>query len=396
MPKRPAPQNPQLRRASKRLRIKHAQFPRFKELPTEIRLQIWLTAVHQATVDRSIHVNVHTLLHETEHSCFTSNGVFCGQHGNCSTFGNVHRRSSLCMANGYFSSTKMLSDPEDAISSPALAGLNLACRESRTAVLKLYPKVLKIFQRQWHPGAKSRLVRCRPETDILVIYAVPEVILGNIQDYSTVARWRLMTEAKMNDFPNNERQFSAFKDTIASFQHVAMCAHGDNGNESDDETNQDQTLYNIWPEADCMSLLLFFKSLKHLYFWVDPLRWPCASWRDGVRSNNIEDIEEDIESTMHGAETLRNGAKTMHGEILEFLNDYNLAVKTQIAHSMADDAHWVPQPQLLKRMGYCFPEFWYMMMRLKASDFPNLSFDVATTDAFKSIWLKYGKRGFRS
>lgn len=383
MPKRPAPENPQYRRVSKRLRIKNALFPRFEEFPAEIRLQIWLAAVHQATVDRSIHVEVHPLLHVTDHSCL-SNGVFCGQHGSCSTLLNVDYKPSICMIDGYFSSTRMLSSLENAISSPALASLSLACRESRTAVLELYPKVLKIFQHRLHklhPGVNSRLVRCRPETDVLVIHAVPETSLRNMRHHSTEASWRLMNEAKMRKFPNNERQFSAFKDMISSFQNVAICAS--DHDEVHDERNQEQTHDVVWPDNDSISLLLFFKSLKHLSFWVDPLSWPCAGWKDGARSNNVEDID----FTMQGAETLRR-------EILEFLNDYNAAVQAQDAHSVADDEHWVPQPKLLEHIGYCFPESWFMMMRLKAFGLHSMPSDAATTDELKSFWSELAKPKF--
>lgn len=393
MPKRPAPENPQHRRVSKRLRIQNALFPRFEELPTEIRLQIWLTAVHQATVDRSIHVEMHPFLHVTDHSCIGRNGAFCGQHGSCSTVlnvDNVDHKQSICMVEGYFSSPKMLPSPEDAISPAALASLSLACRESRTAVLELYPKVLRILKYRWSevdPFTESRLVRCRPETDVLVIYPVPESLrLSNPGEDG----WRDQNEVKMSEFPNNERQFSAFKEIVSSFQHVAICVseefpefNGEMRQEciSGDFWPQDR----IWPDNDIIARLLFFKSLRHLYIWVDPVCWPYESWRDGARSNNVEDIE----STIQGAEMLRR-------ESLGFLKDYNDAVKAQNTHSVADDKHWVPQPELLEHIGYCFPESWFMTMRLRAFGFRNMPFDAATTDELKCFWLKHEKRQFRS
>lgn len=40
--------------------IPSSQFPRFNELPTELRVKIWRAAVLQATIDRTIHLEVHT------------------------------------------------------------------------------------------------------------------------------------------------------------------------------------------------------------------------------------------------------------------------------------------------------------------------------------------------
>lgn len=296
------------------------------------------------------------------------------------------------MVDGYFSSTDMVSGPEDAMSSPALASLSLACRESRTAVLELYPTVLKVFQRRWHKlrtSIESRLVRCRPETDTLVIYAVPDKSLTLNQ--STEASWRLRNEGRMNIFPNNERQFSGFKEIITSFQHVAISFSADVP-EFDGNGNQAQTLDDVQPDNDSIALLFFFKSLKHLYFWVDPLSWRYARWRDGERSNNIEDIEP----IMPGAILYGLGIEALRTESLKFLNDYNLGVRTQNAHSVANNAHWAPQPKLLEHIGYCFPEFWFMMMRLKACRFPDLSFDAATTEKYKNNWVEYGSRMFLS
>ncbi|KAM0518876.1 hypothetical protein ACHAPE_003866 [Trichoderma viride] len=290
------------------------------------------------------------------------------------------------MVDGYFSSPKMLPSAEDAISPAALAGLSLACRESRTAVLELYPKVLRILKRRWNEldtVTESRLVRCRPETDVLVIYPVPETLRLS---HPSEDRWRDLNEAKMREFPDNERRFSAFKEIVSSFQHVAICV-SEQFPEFDGEIRQTQISgdfwpqHRIWPDNDTVARLLFFKSLRHLYIWVDPFSWPYESWRDGARSNNVEDIE----STMQGAEMLRR-------ENLGFLNDYNDAVKAQNTHSVADDTHWVPQPKPLEHIGYCFPESWFMMMRLNAFGFRNMSFDAATTDELKSFWAKHAKR----
>ncbi|GFP60297.1 hypothetical protein TASIC1_0017005900 [Trichoderma asperellum] len=355
----------QPKRVSKKLRsdgdanpkqMQNSHFPRFSELPPETRFQIWRAALHQATVNRTIHVEVHPQIGITAHACFTSTGVFCGQHGSCPSFREgVPHWSIGCMSDGYFATTDLVSSPEDSESSSAMSSLSLASRESRMTVLELYPKVFKVYQGPWHPGAKSRLVRCRPETDMLVIYAVPDVSLSHTR-YETLTsdeHWRAQNESRMQRFPYNNRDFAAFKEMVSCFQNVAIFSRLMGGGEMFPQGSQESDA-NIVPgidlfnSTDMMALLLFFKSLKSLYFWLDPVCYANA-WDDAIRVSNVEDLKSDEEpDVVHMKATVR-----------DFIYRYNEDVEVEKNHSVvADNTHWIPQPKLLERVGCLCPASW--------------------------------------
>lgn len=334
----------------------NSQFSRFGELPPETRLQIWRTAVHQATVNRTIHVEVHPQLQATAHDCFTSSGVFCGNHGSCPTFREgVPHWSADCMSDGYFASTSLVSSPEDSESSCALASLSLACRESRMIVLELYPKVLKVYQGPWHPGAESRQVRCCPETDVLVIYEVPDMSLAHQHFASllTEEHWLMLQESQMKKFPYNRRQFAGFREIISCFQHVAIFSRL---GLADKRSQQALGLYleadeyppvDLLDSTDMMALLLFFTSLKHLYVWLDPATYPNA-WDNAIRVSNVEDLKADEEGNVDH----------LQGSSVDFLDSYNEQVEVHNNHFATDDTHWVPKPKLLERVGCYCPASW--------------------------------------
>ncbi|UKZ61286.1 uncharacterized protein TrAtP1_002553 [Trichoderma atroviride] len=344
------------------------QFSRFRELPAETRLLIWRAALLQAPVDRTIHVEVHTQIQSTAHACFTSNGVFCGQHGSCLAFREgLPHWSTYCMSDGYFASTDLVSGPENSESSSAMASLSLACRESRMAVLGLYPKALRVYQGPWHPGAKSRLVRCRPETDMLVIYAVPDMSLSHTHYPSLLSEesWHILNESKMKRFPYNRKQFAVFKEMVSCFQHVAIFSRLCGGGEtfprepqswqgSGDSGDWYESFGNAVPGIDLFGsndmkvLLLFFTSLKHLYFWLDPVCYANA-WDDAIRVSNAKDLKKDEEPDV---EHLQDKAE-------HFIAMYNERVQVENNHRpVADDTHWISQLKPLERVGCLCPASW--------------------------------------
>lgn len=332
------------------------QFHRFGQLPTETRLQIWRAALQQATVDRTIHVEVHPQIGTTPHACFTRTGVFCGQHGSCPTFREgVPHWSINCMSDGYFASTNLVSSPEDPESASAMASLSLACHESRRAVLELYPKVLKVYQGPWHAGAKSRLVRCRPETDVLVIYAVPDMSLMHTRCESLTSEelWRAINESKMKRFPYNNKQFAAFKEMISCFQHVAifsrLCGGGEMFPQGSQESDANEVPgIDLFNSSDMMALLLYCTSLKHLYCWLDPLCYANA-WDDAIRVSNVEDLKTDEEPDV----------EHLQANVTDYIQMYNEVVEVQKNHFVAaEDTHWIPQPTVLERIGCYCPPSW--------------------------------------
>ncbi|KAL7894329.1 hypothetical protein HDV64DRAFT_260454 [Trichoderma sp. TUCIM 5745] len=344
------------------------QFSRFRELPPETRLHIWRDALLQATGDRTIHVEVHPQIQSTAHACFTSSGVFCGQHGSCPIFREgLGHWTTYCISDGYFASTDLVPGPEESESSLVMANLSLACRESRTVVVEMYPKLLRVYQGPWHPGAKSRLVRCCPETDMLVIYAVPDESLSHTHYPSLLdeERWRSRNESQMAKFPYRDKQFAVFRELVSCFQHVAIFSRLMGGGElfpvdrqdsldSEDEEDEDERFTDEVPGIDLFNshdmaiLLTYFTSLKHLYFWLDPVCYANA-WDDAIRVSNADDLkfdeEPDVEHLQYSVE--------------HFISIYNEVVQVEKNHRpQADDRHWISQPKPLERVGCLCPASW--------------------------------------
>jgi hypothetical protein len=343
--------------------MQNSQFSRFGQLPTETRLQIWRTALLQATVDRTIHVEVHPQFQSTAHACFTNTGAFCGQHGSCLAFREgLPHWSIYCMPDGYFASTDLVSSPENSESSWAMVGLSLACRESRMVLLELYPRAFRVYQGLWHPGAKSRLVRCCPETDMLVIYAVPDMSLSHTHYPSLLDEgyWRFLNESRMEKFPYSDKQFATFKEMVSCFEHVAVFSRLWGGGEvflRDCSPESEELLgryttevpdNDLFNSREMTALLQFFTSLKHLYFWLDPVCYANA-WDDAIRVSDAEDLkideEPDVEHLQHN--------------VRSFISMYNEEVEVGKNHFVADgDTHWTPQPKPLERVGCLCPASW--------------------------------------
>ncbi|PNP43564.1 hypothetical protein TGAMA5MH_04536 [Trichoderma gamsii] len=344
------------------------QFSRFRQLPTQTRLQIWRAALLQATVDRTIHVEVHPQFQATAHACFTSTGDFCGQHGSCPRFiEGVPHWSTYCMSDGYFASTDLVSGPEESESSLAMASLSLACRESRTVVIEMYPQVLRVYQGPWHSAAKSRLVRCSPETDMLVIYAVPDMSLNHTYFPSLTSEeyWRHTNESMMKKFPYSDKQFAAFRELVSCFQNVAIFSRllggGEmfpvvsQGSEDSQDWEDGRERYtnkvpgiDLFNSGDMTVLLLYFTSLKHLYFWLDPVCYANA-WDDPIRVSNARDLKPDEEPDV----------KHLQNNVYEFIGMYNEYVQIEKDHRpVADETHWVSQPKPLERVGCLCPASW--------------------------------------
>ncbi|KAK1252059.1 hypothetical protein MKX08_003246 [Trichoderma sp. CBMAI-0020] len=259
------------------------------------------------------------------------------------------------MSDGYFASTNLVSSPESSESSSAMTSLSLACRESRMAVLGLYPKALQVYQGPWHPGAKSRLVRCHPETDLLVIYAVPDMSLSHTHYQSLLSEesWRSLNESKMRKFPYSSKQFAVFRELVSCFQHVAIFSRLFGGGEMFPAGSQDslgsedeQGRYmnevpgiDLFRSHDMAALLVYFTSLKHLYFWLDPACYANA-WDDAIRVSNAEDLKKDEEPDV----------EHLQDNVEHFIGMYNDRVQVEKNHRpVADDTHWVSQPKLLER-----------------------------------------------
>ena len=348
------------------------RFPRFPELPSELRLKIWQTAIDQVSGDRAIHVKAYHQLQVTLHSCFCTSGRFCGLHGSCPLFrysNGLGNWGSHCMTDGYFVSTNQVSSPKVSSSSFALAGLSIASHESRRTVLRLYNKILQVYEGPWQPGMRSYFVRCRPETDILVIHAVPDFSVSHhvSEGLTTERSLQRQREAKLQHFPRDITQFARFKDIISGFQHVAIFSRiGYEPDQLSEDPNTPRHL-DLLRSNDAIALLGFFTSLKDLYLWPDPAYWPHA-WESAEPIGDIMDLKTAREAGMRASYGIScrdrwAAVGNMQDRGEGFLEDYNGNVEVQNNHFVADDSHWTPQSKPLKQIGCFCPASWLRWWR---------------------------------
>jgi hypothetical protein len=149
-------------------------------LPLEVKQLIWHHALDNATVGRIIHVSLDFHSITTFHYCLSSRPKkFCGERENCTAKVKRHetKKPSQNMSDGYFNVTIWFPEPETAHTATAMLNLGLSCQEARQVLIKRYPKALRVYEKEWSQGVKSRLVRCNPATDMLVITRISQAQL---------------------------------------------------------------------------------------------------------------------------------------------------------------------------------------------------------------------------
>lgn len=148
-------------------------FPRFSQLPGELRIQIWQEALHAATDNRLIPVAINHHPAKINHSCLSLGESFCGHHDHCPSYiPNSDQPSSnlACMFNGYFSLKS--NDSDIKIENEALRSLKLVCTESHAIFLSEFPDTITVFDRMFIPGGpkpRRQQLRCNPARDILQV-----------------------------------------------------------------------------------------------------------------------------------------------------------------------------------------------------------------------------------
>ncbi|RDL36302.1 Uncharacterized protein BP5553_05654 [Venustampulla echinocandica] len=311
-------------------------FPRFSDLAIELRIQIWQDALHSATTNRAIPVAINHHPAVTMHSCIPLLGSFCGQHSHCPSynFDSGQPSSSVaCMFNGYFSLPANTSDIEDY----ALHSLSLACTESRSVVLLLYPETMTIYRKMWYPDVEShqrRQVRCNPATDTLLVKAVPSysseqrhpsLSLNNPGDlyHQDLEKW----------FPQNADIFASFRYIISRFRHVVFSFL------SDFQTPRPLMFSGAFDCTLFQQFLIFFERLEHLYLCSDPEYLTAV--REWERVENIEDPRDGSMDNMD----LQNFVGVSSG-ILNCDYGYNNYVRVHSELSAdSGECCWVPMPK---------------------------------------------------
>ncbi|KAK8056017.1 hypothetical protein PG993_001244 [Apiospora rasikravindrae] len=352
-----------------------AAFPRFSHLPTELRAEIWLQAMPNNR--RILRLAIHHRTYSTMHSCVTVGGHFCGRHSCCPQY--TEGRSShigVCMADGFFAVSKDDEDPEDdaTVSKALLRSLGSVCRESRDAVVRAYPETLRVYA-HWDPRSaahdgwglcrrRSRLVRCNPATDILVITSVPEYSSLHPADDGWDQRLRIDPNyARIaRQFPHDPDAFRHFRRIISSFQHVSLDYVGSragvlDGGNSDwgaDETYDShgggghyrQPEEEVFSGSETVHLLFWFESLRQLSLWPNPKWWPEVLFWDRVWVDDVGKLSSDYEEL---------------GDALDLSSDYGRYARVQQDHAAADEhGHWVARPKPLppSKMGCYVPSAW--------------------------------------
>lgn len=340
--------------ASSTYRGGHSQnlrFTQFVQLPTELQAQIWQVAVHQVTVNRFIRVGIHHQVRATMHSCVVIEDRFCGNHGQCKNYRTGQPcDAAYCMADGYFATTNMFPDPEDPTCRVVLLNLSLTCQQSRRAVLLNYPKMLKVYQGQWHSGIESRVIRYSPVTDILLVTSVADRsslhLSPGVQDDYT----RREEESIMQTFPQNPAQFQSFREALSSFHQIGIHYHGSRGLdaiETDNESNARSDDISIKVEElmnklGSSALLLYLESLKNLWIWPEPAYWPEV-WQSPVRVADVKSIQSAWGSDL----------RELQDYTVDLIHDYQRLAAVQRKLMGQSTEHWISRPPLIERIG-CF------------------------------------------
>ncbi|KAK7751781.1 hypothetical protein SLS62_006267 [Diatrype stigma] len=316
-------------------------FSQFRELPVELRTQIWQHALDDATAGRTIRVAVHHSLLATFHSCLTVGGRFCGKCRSCDRYradAGEGFHSQYSMVDGYFFIDRDFPDP---VSHCALQTLSLACRSSREVVLSQYGKVLRIHPNGRGPGGSSRMVRYNPSTDLLLITSL-EGRSGCYNYPHDNQRW--IQPYRSEPFTRDLRLFPRFRDALSSFRHVAFLYSGP----QDSPGVHRRELINA---PDFRFLLFFLESMRHLYVWPDPSLWPEAH-EDGV-------LLQDIRKYWH--QYWRNDFMPIPhvvDEATDLLSDYGRYAQVQRDHFAPCDGEWVPRPKPIEPMGCYAAKSW--------------------------------------
>ncbi|KAF7553486.1 hypothetical protein G7Z17_g3578 [Cylindrodendrum hubeiense] len=319
-------------------------FGRFTDLSPELRNQIWRYALEDAVLGRMVRLTVYRLLYVVNHTCLIADGRFCGDHGKCDGFGNFRgvSQASMCMPDGYFAVSDQYPEPEDPESASRLASLNLACYESRSAVIQRYPDVLRVYRGEWKTGVKVRLVRFNTEIDVLHLIGVLDMPV--FHPHSGLPKDDSLYKIIQDDnqrFPWNASHFQSFRDLVASTQHVAFTHMGQRGD----------IVYgsgsDLAVKEDFVTFLFFFESLQHLYMWPDPAMWPEVL-ENTVIMDNIQDV---LHSDDRDLKWLLDDAKLLLGE-------YHRRSIIQNTQYTGSTEHWVPRPKPLEKIGCYAPASW--------------------------------------
>lgn len=205
-------------------------FRKFPSLPLEVRQLIWQHALDNATIGRIIHISLIYHSIATCHYCLSSpSKEFCGERENCAAKVKRHetKKYSQNMSDAFFYSTIWFPAPETAHTALGMLKLSLCCREARLVLVKRYPKTMRVYEEAWNQGVRSRLVRCNPATDMLVITNIAHEKL--IFPYETMTGdyfYKIGLKIQKEEYPNDARLFAEFRDLVSSWENLAYYYSG--------------------------------------------------------------------------------------------------------------------------------------------------------------------------
>lgn len=272
------------------------------------------------------------------------------------------------MSDGFFYCTIWFPDLEPTHTAATMLKLSLSCREARQVIVKRYPKIMRVCKEGWSPGVKSRLVRCNPAVDTLVITAVVEFQL--IYPYETMPGsdhfYKNGLKSHKEWFPNDTKLFAEFRDLISSWETLAFYyvrrptlitdppkyyhrtrhwspnAHLIEGDPWDFEpwnhVNPRPSDY-MHDSLMLMALVSYFKSLKRFLAWPHPKFWPELR-KGAIVIDDVRNI-----SLPEGSE-MPKYVETLIEDVSGFAKSYNCSARIHNAHFMDSDENWAVKPSL--------------------------------------------------
>lgn len=276
------------------------------------------------------------------------------------------------MSDAFFCSTIWFPEPETAHTAIGMLKLSLCCRQARQVLVKRYPQTMRVYEKAWKQGVRSRLVRCNPATDMLVITNITHEHL--IFPYETMPGsdffYKIGLKMQKEGYPNDAKLFAKFRDLVSSWENLAYYYAGIPTLVTDPPRYNDET--NSWSHAHLIEgdpvdfepfkdanprpseymfghlmfteFVPYLQSLKRLFAWPHPKYWPELR-KDAIVIDDVRAIKfsKDTEMPKH--------VKRLIEDAKSFLKWYRKSAKDHNALFMDSDEHWAIRAKPAMRVG---------------------------------------------
>lgn len=238
---------------------------------------------------------------------------------------------------------------------------------------------MRVYEEEWSQGVNSRLVRCDPTTDMLVITRINQAQL--VFPYETMPGpdhfYENGLKTQKEWYPNDAKLFAEFRDLISSWENVAYYYSGVPPLVTDPPRYHDSTESwsnahliegdpwdfepfendNPRPSSTLPSNIMFLafvpylQSLKRLVAWPHPKYWPELR-KDAIVIDDVKDI-----SFAKGTAMPRY-VNVLVEDASSFLKYYSRDAKIHNALFMDSDEHWAVKAEPITRVGSFVAPSW--------------------------------------